>query len=184
MRNNTTYQTTSYTPDNLPAIYERDAANIYLQYFTHNDDTLISTADIDRLIEIANKCPIVSGYAVYDAQALMRTLNPEIEYDWGTNCENAGLRVAEDDVIEEQAEINNFVEPAIYPNPASDLIVISGLTGDERIIIYNAQGQTVKAAYVSDFATSIAVTDLANGVYTVSITGRTYRSIKKFIILR
>jgi hypothetical protein len=66
VRNNTTYQTTSYTPDNLPAIYERDIAKIYLQYFTHNDDTLISTADIDRLIEIANKCPIVSGYAVYD----------------------------------------------------------------------------------------------------------------------
>jgi hypothetical protein len=174
----------SCTPNNLPVIYERDITNIYLQYFTEDEDTLVSTTDIDRLIEIAGKCPTVSGYAVYDAQAMLKVLNPEIEFDWVVNCENAGLRVAEDDVIEEQAEINNFVEPAIYPNPASDLIVISGLTGDERIIIYNAQGQTVKAAYVSDFATSIAVTDLANGVYTVSITGRTYRSIKKFIILR
>jgi hypothetical protein len=182
VRNNTTYQTTSYTPDNLPAIYERDIAKIYLQYFTHNDDTLISTADIDRLIEIANKCPIVSGYAVYDAQALLRILNPEIEFDWLANCEDPSLRTEEE--YTNDYDTTFAIVPILYPNPVNNILNISGLSGKEKIIIYNTQSQILKEMIAIGNQIAISTHDLSNGVYTLSILSIESTVVKKFVVIR
>jgi hypothetical protein len=181
VRNNTTYQTTSYTPDNLPAIYERDVANIYLQYFTGDDDTLVSIADLNRLYEIANNCPIVSGYSVYDAQAMLRLLNPEIEFDWLANCEDPELRIEDEYVDDNSSAI--VADPTIYPNPANDIITIAGLYGNEKIIIYNIQGHILKEIIASIDLLPISTNDFRNGVYTVSITGTGYNVVKKIIII-
>jgi hypothetical protein len=182
VRNNTTYQTTSYTPDNLPAIYERDAANIYLQYFTHNDDTLISTADIDRLIEIANKCPIVSGYAVYDAQAMLRLLNPEIEFDWLANCEDPSLRI-EDEYVDEYIT-KTASELTIYPNPAKDIISISGLSELCSLNIYSIKGELLKHLTLNESYSQFDVSDLVNGVYILKVNGQFTNTVKRLVIVK
>jgi hypothetical protein len=168
--------------DNLPAIYERDVANIYLQYFTGDDDTLVSIADLNRLYEIANNCPIVSGYSVYDAQALLRILNPEVEYDWVTNCEDPSLRTED----EHTNEYDNIfvIEPTLYPNPVYDVLYISGLIGKEKIIIYNSQGQIVKEIIANGDSLSISTNDLVNGVYTISILNLENAIVKKFVVIR
>jgi hypothetical protein len=168
--------------DNLPAIYERDIAKIYLQYFTHNDDTLISTADIDRLIEIANKCPIVSGYAVYDAQALLRILNPEIEFDWLVNCEDPSLRTEEE--YTNDYDTTFAIVPILYPNPVNNILNISGLSGKEKIIIYNTQSQILKEMIAIGNQIAISTHDLSNGVYTLSILSIESTVVKKFVVIR
>jgi hypothetical protein len=167
--------------DNLPAIYERDAANIYLHYFTGGEDTLINEADLERIIDIAGKCSVVSGNSVYDAQALLRLLNPEIEFDWIANCEDPELRIEDEYVDDNSSAI--VADPTIYPNPANDIITIAGLYGNEKIIIYNIQGHILKEIIASIDLLPISTNDFSNGVYTVSITGTGYNVVKKIIII-
>jgi hypothetical protein len=178
----TTYQTMSCTPDNLPAIYERDITNIYLQYFTGDEDTLVSTTDIDRLIEIAGKCPTVSGYAVYDAQALLRLLNPEIEFDWLANCEDPSLRT-EDEYVDEY-NTNTASELTIYPNPAKDIISISGLSELCSLNIYSIKGELLKHLTLNESFTQFDVSDLVNGIYILKVKGQQTNSVHRLVIVK
>ncbi|GDX48089.1 MAG: T9SS type A sorting domain-containing protein [Bacteroidetes bacterium] len=133
------------------------------------------------LSEDSNKCPVVSGASVYDAQAMLRLINPEPEFDWFANCEDPSLRIED-----EYADNNIFAivtDPTIYPNPADDMITIKGLSGKEKIVIYNVQGQIVKEIIASSDLLPISTNNLSNGVYTVRITGTGYIVIKKFIII-
>jgi hypothetical protein len=168
--------------NNLPAIYERDVANIYLQYFTHHDDTLISTADIDRLIEIAGKCPILSGYAVYDAQAMLRLLNPEIEFDWLANCEDPSLRI-EDEYVDEY-NTKTASELTIYPNPAKDIISISGLSELCSLNIYSIKGELLKHLTLNESYSQFDVSDLVNGVYILKVNGQFTNTVKRLVIVK
>jgi hypothetical protein len=183
VRNNTTYQTMSCTPNNLPVIYERDITNIYLQYFTEDEDTLVSTTDIDRLIEIAGKCPTVSGYAVYDAQALLRTINPEIEFDWVFNCENAGLRIDdyEEKLLPQSEGLNEII---IAPNPAKDIINLSGISESCQLQVYSLNGVLLKNIIVAKNISQLDVSDLENGIYFMKLQGQLTNSVYKLVIAK
>jgi hypothetical protein len=145
MRDITTYQTMSCTPDNLPAIYERDITNIYLQYFTGDEDTLLSFADIDRLFEIASKCPIVNGNAVYDAIALLNTFYPELQYNVIENCLNNGLRL-DDEKFESIQLIDSIliIKTIIYPNPTNGTFTIINSNNESILFrLYDITGRII-----------------------------------------
>ncbi|WP_276133872.1 T9SS type A sorting domain-containing protein [Polluticoccus soli] len=76
-----------------------------------------------------------------------------------------------------KAELN------IYPNPASDQLVVNLPTaGDATITLHNAVGQLVKQIQTRDRSTSIEVTDLPAGLYHISILQNGERVIDKVLI--
>ena len=59
---------------------------------------------------------------------------------------------------------------SIYPNPASDRINISGITGNEKIYITDMSGKEVLSyTNATAFSASIPVNTLNNGIYIVKV---------------
>lgn len=71
----------------------------------------------------------------------------------------------------------------IYPNPASDRITVSlqGLMGDVMLRIYDLQGRMVKDQMLTNLDTEINISDLANGVYIISVDEEKMPLNKRFV---
>jgi hypothetical protein len=68
----------------------------------------------------------------------------------------------------------------IYPNPANETIIIDGLQAG-KIDIINLQGQVIKKLDVSNEKTSIDISKLSGGVYTMKIKTNDGIIVKKLI---
>ncbi len=68
----------------------------------------------------------------------------------------------------------------IYPNPANDKIEVIGLSNGTLDII-NAQGQTIKTLNISNTKTTIDISKLSGGVYTLQIKTEKGIIVKKLI---
>lgn len=69
---------------------------------------------------------------------------------------------------------------AIYPNPASDYLIVSGLEGTSKVEIYTVTGQLVQTENF-DNETRIKL-DLNTGMYLVKVTNGVQTSTKKIIV--
>ncbi|EAZ94767.1 ribonuclease [Flavobacteria bacterium BAL38] len=77
-----------------------------------------------------------------------------------------------------QNPIENRV--AVYPNPASDYLIVSGLEGSSKVEIYTITGQLVQT---ENFDNEIQLNlDLHAGMYLVKVTNGTESTTKKIII--
>ncbi|MGQ2985434.1 T9SS type A sorting domain-containing protein [Flavobacterium sp.] len=78
------------------------------------------------------------------------------------------------------AGIEEFLTPklSVYPNPASDMVTISGLADNTPVSIYTVTGQKVKDVMGSS-DTRIDVSSLASGAYFVKTPVGTVKVIKK-----
>ncbi len=72
---------------------------------------------------------------------------------------------------------NNSVVPSIqmYPNPVENIIYVSGLEKDADIKVVATDGKTVKQV----IGQQVEVSDLAKGIYLLSVDGRMVKFIKK-----
>ena len=70
---------------------------------------------------------------------------------------------------------------AIYPNPASTTVQISGLIGTE-LAIYSVQGQLMQQETMGQHTISMDVSELPRGMYFVQAQLNHQRSTKKLII--
>jgi hypothetical protein len=61
-------------------------------------------------------------------------------------------------------------EFTLYPNPVTDILYISSLSGSEQIHLYNQTGILVKV--VESGKGVIDMRDLSSGVYLVTISGK------------
>ncbi|MQP23619.1 T9SS type A sorting domain-containing protein [Flavobacterium sp. LMO8] len=69
---------------------------------------------------------------------------------------------------------------AIYPNPASDYLIVSGLEGTSKVEIFTITGQLVKR---QDFDNEIQINlDLISGMYLVKVTNGLQSTTKKIVI--
>lgn len=70
---------------------------------------------------------------------------------------------------------------SVYPNPASDRIAIVGYPTNEnaQVTVYNAVGQQVYVANLTNATAEIAVGAWSEGVYTMVISSETFSSVKK-----
>jgi endonuclease I len=69
---------------------------------------------------------------------------------------------------------------AVYPNPASEYLMISGLEGSSKVAIYTVLGQLVQT---QDFEGEIKIDlDLNVGIYTVQVTNGNESVTKKIIV--
>lgn len=67
--------------------------------------------------------------------------------------------------------VDDYAEDGVtlYPNPATDVVVIESLSPMERIVVRDLQGRTVMETYPLSEKTSVPVTDFSSGVYLVQI---------------
>ena len=74
------------------------------------------------------------------------------------------------DILDFVTGVNKISDKDIkmYPNPASDKITIEGITKAE-IELFNLQGQVIKAISVSGNKTSMDISNITNGVYSIKI---------------
>ncbi len=70
----------------------------------------------------------------------------------------------------------------LYPNPANESVIISGLTGSETITLVDMAGRTVLTAQNSGTSQTLNVADLQAGIYNVVVTSNGIQSIKKLTI--
>ena len=115
--------------------------------------------------------------------------NDYMFYDVGSGWANSSYPgawmirpiVSMDKVILTQDEIlaNSF---KLYPNPATqELIIILG-SFDNVISIYNVQGKLVKNSFISANNCKLNITDLSSGMYVVEVMNNKGRDFQKFII--
>ncbi|MBE9577170.1 endonuclease [Flavobacterium proteolyticum] len=77
-----------------------------------------------------------------------------------------------------QTPIDNRV--AVYPNPASDYLIVSGLEGTSKIEIYTVTGQLVQT---ENFENETRINlDLNAGIYLVKVTNGVQSTTKKIIM--
>jgi len=70
----------------------------------------------------------------------------------------------------------------LYPNPANESVVVSGLTGNETIAIVDMAGRTVLTTQNSGTSQTLNVADFQAGIYNVVVTSNGIQSIKKLTI--
>ncbi len=68
---------------------------------------------------------------------------------------------------------------SLYPNPATEYVVLSNLKGDEDVSIYRADGMLVKQIHNTENSLTIRLDGLDGGMYLI----RTNNNIGKFIKL-
>jgi len=72
---------------------------------------------------------------------------------------------------------SNKDEVSIYPNPATDIIFVKGLTEAKEYNIYDLTGKLVKKAQVYNH--SMNIKDLSDGIYLINIEQQYYKVIKE-----
>jgi hypothetical protein len=70
----------------------------------------------------------------------------------------------------------------LYPNPANESVVISGLSGNETISIVDMAGRTVMTTQNTGSSQTLNVSDFKAGVYNVVVIANGNKTIKKLTI--
>lgn len=71
---------------------------------------------------------------------------------------------------------------AIYPNPANNHVMISGLLGDSKIELYNILGERVLTLQSTGSQEAISVSQLPTGTYFVKIVQNNTQITKKLVV--
>lgn len=72
----------------------------------------------------------------------------------------------------------------VYPNPASDKIMIGNIQVGDRIEIFNAQGGLVFTTTATDIQEEISLDSYAEGIYFISVSNEVKRNVEKFVLGR
>lgn len=131
-----------------------------------NEQTELSTAQLNRLTGIVERCPLDLGDAVYAARALYR-MNYDSNWDDDDLCNIARPRAEKIKNVKDQWQI--------YPNPTNDDLWIklpNNKYDNFEINIINHSGQIVKKfEFDSPFNDVIKINslNLQSGIYLVKI---------------
>jgi len=71
---------------------------------------------------------------------------------------------------------------SVYPNPANTLMSVEA-EGLEQIIICNVMGQVVYQQRCSEDGVVVSTSDLASGVYTISVKSAQGTTTKRFTVM-
>jgi hypothetical protein len=88
-----------------------------------------------------------------------------------------GSRIAEEVIsnielleeLEDRGGIDEEIEISLYPNPASDRVMIESNSAIQSLEIYSINGQRVYQSNTNDFEVQINVSEFESGVYLVKI---------------
>jgi len=138
-----------------------------------------------------------NGTAGYSGDGALAA-NAELNYPWGVALDYSGNMYIADEHNQrirmvtnaEAAGIAQFASSNeqinIYPNPATNSLQVSfaGNIENSTLVITDMMGNTVKQLAVSSKQVSINVSDLNEGVYTISISHTTGVINKRVVIVR
>ncbi len=74
----------------------------------------------------------------------------------------------------------NYDSVVVYPNPANDFVVISGIQNESKVIIYSMTGAQLMEATINN--ESKLPIDLATGIYMMKISSDSKTILKKLVI--
>ena len=95
---------------------------------------------------------------VYDSLAAVEVCDSAIWHQQHPDTTGPGVK-----------EANSIIE-SIYPNPASDYVVVSLKNNDQAAIrIVNVMGQVMKTVYTTEEKNRISTKDLSAGIYFLSV---------------
>jgi|GEM_PF-3011889 len=128
----------------------------------------LNNQEISRLEVLANECPYESGYAVYQARNILGQLG---FYGFINECENVQMDSSQfhsrrKKVLAPSDEHRNI---KLYPNPASEIIVLEWQIEGENasICFYDMLGKEVKCNQLNNEVNKqlLDVSALTNGVF-------------------
>ncbi|MDR0803165.1 T9SS type A sorting domain-containing protein [Fluviicola sp.] len=77
---------------------------------------------------------------------------------------------------------NNKATFGMYPNPANESVILSGLSGNENISIVDLAGKTVYSVTASNTTQTLNVADIQAGIYNVVVISSGVKTTKKLTI--
>lgn len=146
------------------------------------DNEPFSTGDAaaGALHEITQRCPGLSGAAVFQARALYNTIY-KVNVVYSECYEESGERKA----LLLGAPIGNW-QVNVYPNPASNSIFIKSTRKDEilTVTIRDLSGRTLvnKTVRANEFLANLEIS-LNNGAYLLSINSWGNESVTKMLLI-
>ncbi len=152
-------------------------------YASSPKPTIIQNGDMLTSSSTINNQWYFNGNAIPDATSQSYTVNGHGDYQVGVSneygCESKSEILTITDItlgINEMALMN----VKMYPNPANDHILIEGVTKG-KIEVLNLQGQVIGCVNIADQKTSVNLSDLTGGVYSIKITTRDGSVVKKLL---
>jgi hypothetical protein len=122
-----------------------------------------------------------TGIANYESLAFSPSGIPYVAYE---DCANGyGVTVMKYDTVSFGISELYHSKILIYPNPATDKIVIEtlGLSKENILAIVNIEGQDVLTRQITEPKTVVDISSLPSGVYFMRVTGERTIEVGKFI---
>ncbi|SEJ21483.1 Por secretion system C-terminal sorting domain-containing protein [Dyadobacter sp. SG02] len=123
-----------------------------------------------KIVNATGNSPISSFYH-YDEEFLPKGIYyyrlKEVDADGQTDMTR---------IVSVRVEGNETVR--VFPNPATDLIVVESANALNRIEIFDSTGKLVKRTQTTEKAIRLDIADLAKGFYVISVDGRELKIVK------
>jgi hypothetical protein len=151
--------------------------------FTINEVEKFSPSELTELRNLAVQCPFEYGPAVYSAREFLAFAELDsVEYINSCELISSGeMRLHSDD----SPQITDFL---IYPNPASDYLIIAATNMDStnsKFALYNFLGKKLLEKRISNNFETISLSDIPSGIYLCTIkTNNSIAYIQKVIIIK
>lgn len=141
--------------------YETDMKSVLgVMFQSHLTAGVLSAQQTALMTQIAGKCRYSGGYAVLLSRGFFE---PQDSYSQDAACQS------EERNRPVTSDISDSV--TLYPNPATEFLVLSTSIPFSRgqVQVFNSQGTLVRSVNLTGVATSMPVTDLPEGVYSLHV---------------
>jgi PKD repeat protein len=126
----------------------------------------------------------VSGSMFDPSMSGTGTFNIMYNYTDANNCSNSASQPASVSLCTGIAEAFNASAIAIYPNPAKDAIYVNLNTlslDNTTIELYDAIGKLVVSQKVVDTISTLLISDLSKGIYSIRIITDSHQVVKRIV---
>ncbi len=186
----------SITPENNSEYNQKIVNEIYSSTWAR-EIYEFTTSQYNQLFDIANQNPISGGIAVYAARVML-------DIDIDDEISSQGARIGKNILDTKEDLSSNLAEKLVlYPNPATDFVTLSNMSGNElngRIEIANSLGSIVYNSKIEvfdqfgililkkNFSVDLKniVVDLSNevsGIYSLRVNTTNQKSLNCKLIL-
>jgi len=74
---------------------------------------------------------------------------------------------------------------SVYPNPSDGNFVVTSSFAEQQLLqVYDVRGKLMVSQFIYSGSTTIEANNLADGIYTLSVTGSKDRINKRLVIVR
>jgi hypothetical protein len=159
----------SIVADNNQEQNQKDLNDIYCVFV--EDDSLVTSSQINYIQYLALMCPFTEGLSVYQARGLMRAWDDSTFYY--NDCESSiPDEYSNNSRFASGTESNsgNAIALMVYPNPSNGTLNVKINSSNCIFEVYDVIGKQVMSRKLSDGETKVDLSSLNNGTYLYKIT--------------